>query len=74
MDKLLRAVDIESFRKNVFLNKDKEVPADDKGNGFIRKGIIGDWKNYFDEEMNKEWDPYIHKQLSGSNYEMRFEQ
>ena len=74
MDKLLRAVDIESFRRNVFLNKDKEVPADDKGNGFIRKGIIGDWKNYFDEEMNKEWDPYIHKQLSGSNYEMRFDE
>ena len=73
MDKLLKAVDIESFRKNVFLNKSKEVPSDGKGNGFIRKGIIGDWKNYFDEDMNKEWDTSIEKQLLGSDYTMIFE-
>jgi len=73
MDKLLKAVDIESFRKNEFLNKFKEIPPDDKGNGFIRKGIIGDWKNYFDDEMNNEWDAYIEKELSESGYTMRFE-
>ena len=73
IDKLLKAVDIESFRKNVFVNKSKEVPADDKGNGFIRKGVIGDWKNYFDEEMNDEWDGSIESQLLGTEYTMIFE-
>ena len=73
MDKLLKAVDIESFRNNVFLNKSKEVPADDNGNGFIRKGIIGDWKNYFDNEMNDEWDGSIENQLLGTDYNMIFE-
>ena len=73
MDKLIKAVDIESFRKNVFLNKSKEVPADGKGNGFIRKGVIGDWKNYFDEDMNDEWDGAIEKQLLGTEYTMVFE-
>ena len=73
MDKLLKAVDIESFRHNVFINKSKEVPADGKGNGFIRKGVIGDWKNYFDEEMNDEWDGSIESQLLGSDYTMIFE-
>ena len=73
MDKLLKAVDIESFRKNVFVNKSKEVPADDEGNGFIRKGIIGDWKNYFDKDMNDEWDVSIESQLLGTDYTMIFE-
>ena len=73
MDKLLKSVDIESFRNNVFLNKSKEVPADNKGNGFIRKGIIGDWKNYFDNEMNDEWDGSIENQLLGTDYNMIFE-
>ena len=73
MDTLLTQVDIESFRKNKFINKEKEIPPDKQGNGFIRKGIVGDWKNYFDDEMNREWDPWIEKQLSGSSYKMTLE-
>ena len=74
MDKLLAQVDIETFRKNTFVNKEKEIPPDVKGHGFIRKGIIGDWKNYFDDEMNRDWDPWIEKQLTGSGFQMVFEQ
>ena len=73
MDTLLEQLDIETFRKNKFVNKQQEIPPDKDGNAFIRKGIIGDWKNYFDEEMNKEWDPWIEKQLKGTNFKMAFE-
>ena len=59
MDTLLAQLDIEAFRKNKFVNKEQEIPPDKDGNTFIRKGIIGDWKNYFDEEMNKEWEYLI---------------
>ena len=73
MDTLLAQLDIETFRKNQFVNKTKEIPSDKDGNTFIRKGIIGDWKNHFDEDMNKEWDPMIEEQLKGSGFKMIFE-
>ena len=53
MDKLLKAVHIESFRVNPAVNKEQEVSNHGKGATFIRKGQVGDWKNYFTEEMNE---------------------
>ena len=73
MDTLLAQLDIETFRQNKFVNKEKEIPPDKKGNTFIRKGIVGDWKNYFDDKMNAEWDPWIEKQLAGTGFQMEFE-
>ena len=73
MDALLEAVDIESFRKNKFVNKSDRFTPDENGNSFIRKGIIGDWKNHFDREMNEEWDASIEKQLLGSDFTMVFQ-
>jgi len=46
---------------------------DAKGNAFIRKGKVGDWKNYFDDEMNKDWDAWIADQLKDSGFKMEFE-
>ena len=41
---------------------------------FIRKGIVGDWKNHFTPEMNAEWDPWIEENLKGSGLKMVFKQ
>jgi hypothetical protein len=68
MEKLLPQLDIETFRNNIYVNK-----VEERGKNFIRKGIIGDWKNHFDEEMNSQWDPWIEKQLKGSSFQMQFE-
>ena len=73
MKNLLTAVDLESFRGHKFVNKTHFYKTDENGHSFIRKGVIGDWKNHFDEEMNKEWDSEIEKQLSGSEFRMIFE-
>ena len=70
IDTLLSQVDVEAFRNNKYVNKDKEIPSDESGNTFIRKGITGDWKNYFDCDMNEDWDPWIEKQLAGSGFKM----
>ena len=69
----MAAADLESFRRNKFVNKSQFFQVDDNGHSFIRKGVIGDWKNHFDEEMNKEWDLEIEKQLTGSDFRMVFE-
>ena len=71
MKRLKEAVDIESFRKNPAVNKEQEVPAQG-GKTFIRKGIVGDWQDHFDEETNEEWDEWIHERLSGSDMPMTF--
>ena len=34
---------------------------------FVRKGQVGDWKNYFNEETNKVWDEWISKNLEGTD-------
>ena len=47
-----------------FVNKEAELPSKDKK--FIRKGIVGDSKNYFTPEMDAEWDPWIESQLKGT--------
>ena len=40
---------------------------DDKN--FMRKGQVGDWKNYFDPEKNKEWNAWIARNISGTDME-----
>ena len=34
---------------------------------FIRKGKIGDWKNYFNEDNSKVWDKWIADNLAGTD-------
>ena len=44
-----------------------------KEGSFIRKGEVGDWKNYFTEEMNKRMDEAIEKYLKPVGLEFRYE-
>ena len=71
---IISAVDLEAFRKNKFVNKTQEINLNPTpGQDFIRKGIIGDWKNHFTQEMNQEWDPWIEQNLKNSDLQMIFE-
>lgn len=40
---------------------------------FMRKGKIGDWKNHFDDEMNKKFDAWIDKHFSGTDLTYEYE-
>ena len=44
-------------------------PTWNTGNNFMRKGIVGDWANYFDEKTNKEYDQWIMDKIRGSGME-----
>ena len=44
-----------------------------KEGSFIRKGEVGDWKNYFTDEMNKRMDEAIEKYLKPVGLEFRYE-
>eukprot|EP00095_Tigriopus_kingsejongensis_P000451 snap_masked-scaffold217_size252476-processed-gene-0.6 protein:Tk00451 transcript:snap_masked-scaffold217_size252476-processed-gene-0.6-mRNA-1 annotation:"hypothetical protein DAPPUDRAFT_231919" len=75
LEQLHAAVQFESLKKNTFVNKTKEFPNQDQANGksFIRKGIIGDWKNHFSQDMRAEWAKWARDQLKASDYDMVFE-
>eukprot|EP00095_Tigriopus_kingsejongensis_P005683 snap_masked-scaffold1292_size50302-processed-gene-0.0 protein:Tk05683 transcript:snap_masked-scaffold1292_size50302-processed-gene-0.0-mRNA-1 annotation:"hypothetical protein DAPPUDRAFT_231919" len=72
LEQLHAAVQFESLKKNTFVNKTKEFPNQDQANGksFIRKGIIGDWKNHFSQDMRAEWAKWARDQLKASDYDM----
>ncbi|XP_006773163.1 PREDICTED: estrogen sulfotransferase [Myotis davidii] len=40
---------------------------------FMRKGIIGDWKNHFTEALNKKFDMHYEQQMKGSTLKLRTE-
>ncbi len=75
---LKKATTIDAFKSNAAVNKRDEMkldtdPSRDKKGSFIRKGEVGDWKNYFDEDMNEDWDKWIEGMLEGSDFKMTFE-
>ena len=37
------------------------------GRDFFRKGVIGDWKNYFDGKMQLSWNEWIADHLEGTD-------
>ena len=71
-------VDHLSFKKmknNPAVNKEQAKIAKrfNEEGSFIRKGEVGDWKNYFTDEMNKRMDEAIEKHLKPIGLEFRYE-
>ena len=53
---------IDNFRQLLV-----EGSGDESMKSFIRKGKVGDWKNYFNEENNQVWDKWIAENLEGTD-------
>ena len=66
---LMDYLSIDNFRKNTAVNKEHEIPGKEKGS-FIRKGIVGDHKNYFDQEMLEEWDKWLKNEFIVTDIDM----
>ena len=61
-----------SFFYYRFVNKETEIPG--KGDRqFIRKGVVGDWKNHFSPESSAEWDQWIAKEFQGTGIQAAFD-
>jgi len=39
----------------------------------LRKGVVGDWKNYFTPEMNERFEKEVLANLKGTGLEFEFE-
>ena len=50
--------------KNISIMNTLLRPAFNEGRGdFTRKGVVGDWVNYFEEERNNKWNDWIRSNL-----------
>ncbi|XP_067048549.1 sulfotransferase 1E1-like isoform X1 [Acropora muricata] len=51
----------------------KITEGDDEIGLMLRKGVVGDWKNYFTPEMNERFEKEVLAKLKGSGLEFEFE-
>ncbi|CAG9829239.1 unnamed protein product [Diabrotica balteata] len=64
---------IDNFRNNKSVNaeEDKDIGVISNPEGsFIRKGVVGGWRPYFDDELNAEADRWIEENLN--TFDLRF--
>lgn len=55
--------------KYSFKNQSRRKPGEESKNNFLRKGIVGDWQNYFNQESSEIFDNYAGEQLIKLGYE-----
>merc|ERR1712150_182821 len=52
---VLKPADVKYFGEEATGNKEKP------SNAHIRKGIVGDWENYYTKEQLKQWEDYVNQ-------------
>ena len=60
----------EVSEKYSFKNQAGRNPGDENKLSFLRKGIAGDWKNYFSKEANQVFNKFAGKELIKLGYEI----
>ena len=68
-DVLESHVEFDNMKKNVNAYHNKNYNSAAAEFHFMRKGVVGDWENYFDEKTNKEYDQWIMDKIRGSGME-----
>ena len=72
---LVDHLSFKQMRNNPAVNKEerKKLGLLTGEGHFMRKGEVGDWKNYFTDEMNKRMDEAIEKHLKPIGLEFQYE-
>lgn len=64
---IAKAASEKCLSTEAFKNLPAKFPEMHEGSGFVRKGIVGDWRNYFTPEQIKETKDWILKKTHGSD-------
>ena len=64
IEKLADYVKFENMKKNPNSNPTAGRQMARGKTDFVRKGKVGDWRNYFDEERREKWDQWIQDNIS----------
>ncbi|CAB4061299.1 SULT1E1 [Lepeophtheirus salmonis] len=74
-DQRLKIRNDKSFRNNTAVNMEPDGgnnEASSQGR-FIRKGVIGDWKNFFSQELSNRFDAKTHQYLGDTGFVFEYE-
>ena len=67
MVRLADHLKFDNMKKNPHCNPTAGVEW--HGGDFMRKGEVGDWRNYFSQEMVEKWDAWIGENVNGTGLE-----
>ncbi|XP_041478988.1 sulfotransferase 1C2A-like [Lytechinus variegatus] len=76
IDRIVEASSFKFMKSNESMNPDvafNKLVDLTKEKSFMRKGMVGDWKNYFTEDQNHRFDKLYEEKMSGSGLEFGFE-
>ncbi|XP_063964869.1 sulfotransferase 1E1-like [Lytechinus pictus] len=76
IDRIIEASSFSFMKNNTSANPDvafKKSLDLTKNKTFMRKGMVGDWKNYFTEDQNRRFDQLYQEKMAGSGLEFTFE-
>ena len=72
--KIARKTSFEQMKKDNSANFSWDKAYDKDGEPtFLRKGVVGDWKNFFTTEQSAEMDEICTRRLKGTGLELQFE-
>ena len=65
-------VKVKQLNDHLHINNFKKVFAESNHgkSHLVRKGQVGDWKNYFSEENSKKWDDWIAQNIDGTDIQI----
>jgi len=72
-DKLINRIAQQCTFKEMVNNETSYLFPNEKSPRYLRKGVVGDWKNYFTPEQNERFEKEVLEKLKGSGLEFDFE-
>ena len=75
IDRIARQCSFGKMKRNPATNYSHRARAGavkPNSNDFMRKGEVGDWKNYFTTEQNEAFDKQYEERMVGSGLEFEF--
>ena len=73
VEKLVEHLSFDKMKENKTLGPEKSKEGAAGNGGHLRKGEVGDWKNYFTDDMNKRLDEVVRQKFAGTGLEFTFE-
>uniref|UniRef100_A0A8D2EC73 Sulfotransferase n=1 Tax=Theropithecus gelada TaxID=9565 RepID=A0A8D2EC73_THEGE len=72
LDKIVYNTSFDVMKRNPMTNYINEIKMNHNLSPFLRKGVVGDWKNQFTEAQNKQFNEYHEKNMADTSLDTHF--